>query len=313
MLRFQQLNWQLILREPTITVLITGASGFIGRHLSLELVKLGHNVHALLRPRPTLPIELADVTIHNLDQNPESIRKAIQVSDPEVVIHLASRFLAEHKSSDIRELCASNITFGTELVEAMIAHGKLFLVSAGTAWQNFDNRKGVATNLYAATKEAFDSILRYYSDAHGLRAITLKLFDTYGPGDDRSKLMRTLRDVAGKETVLKMSPGEQEIDLLHVKDAARAFIQAAIRVRELDPHANEEYYLRSGERYTLRELIAKSRIASGKSIQVDWGSRPYRSREVMKPWNQGPTLPDWKPQVQLEQGLTAFFKETQDV
>ncbi len=293
--------------------MITGASGFIGRHLTSELLKAGHQVHALLRPRNQLPNELLGVSVHAYDGTGKSIDLAFKSARPDVVVHLASLFLVEHQFSDIPNLCATNITFGTELVDAMIGNGCMHLVSAGTAWQNFGGQKGLPTNLYAATKEAFESILRYYCDARGLRNVTLKLFDTYGPRDSRKKLLRLLRDSAEAAQPLKLSPGEQEIDLLHVSDAVQAFMSAMVRVQKNPEGKFEDFYLRSGERNNLRTLVAKSAAASGKPIPVEWGSRPYRSREVMKPWAAGDILPGWSPKVPLDTGLKEFFAEDSNV
>lgn len=299
--------------RKAIVVVVTGATGFIGRHLCRELLSRGHKVHALLRFIERVPKELDGVELHSCAGGFKDLDSTLATVKPDVVLHLASKFLAEHRSEEIPELCASNITFGSELAEAMVKNGVLSLVSAGTAWQEFGNSKSVPTNFYSATKEAFTAILRFYADAYGLRVTYLKLYDTYGPKDFRPKLMRMLHNAAGTDEILKLSPGQQIIDLLHVQDAVEAFAVAMQRITNLNQGTIEEFYLRSGERNSLRELVKKSEIASGKQINVEWGARPYRAREVMNPWSRGELLPGWTAKIPLSEGLKSFFSEPLNV
>lgn len=265
----------------------------------------------MVRPRDQFPREIGGAKIHLYDGRPESVLKAFKVAQPEAVFHLAALFIAEHKFKDIPALCMSNIQFGTELTDAMIQVDCRNLVLAGTAWQNFNGKKGVASSLYAATKEAFEAILRFYADAHGLRATTLKIFDTYGLGDPRKKLLSVMRQAADTGEILKMSPGDQEIDLLNIEDVVSAFIQAAQAQQNRTPSDVQEFYLRSGEIYTLKELASLFSKVLGKPINVDWGARPYRAREVMKTWKSGETLPGWKAKIKLAAGLKEFGAENQ--
>lgn len=266
-------------------------------------------MHVLVRPRDQFPREIEGAKIHLYDGRPGSVLKAMQEARPESVFHLAALFIAEHKFEDIPALCASNIQYGTELVDAMIQVNCRNLVCAGTAWQNFNGQHGVASSLYAATKEAFEAILRFYADAHRLSATTLKIFDTYGLGDPRKKLLSVMRQAAKTGEVMKMSPGDQEIDLLNVQDAISAFIAAANTQRNQEPAGVREYYLRTGEIYTLKQLAALFSKVLEKPINVEWGARPYRAREVMKTWREGQTLPGWSPKIKLVDGLKEFGAE----
>jgi nucleoside-diphosphate-sugar epimerase len=293
--------------------LITGATGFIGRHLASALNKQGHKVNALVRESSVIPNELNGSLIHRFHENSE-LHKIVSGIKPEVVIHLASLYLAEHKADDIDSLCDSNITFGTHLAEAAWQCGCRRFISAGTAWQNFKDRKGIAANLYAATKEGFESILKYYADARSLEVVILKLYDTYGSGDPRGKLLSVLRKNAGTDSVLQLSKGEQIIDLLHIHDVVAAFEKALTWNRTSRAIGSfNDFYLTSNQRLSLKELISLCERVSGKQLNIDWGARPYRDREVMVPWDQGPIFPGWAPSISLESGLRQFFSEVEHV
>jgi nucleoside-diphosphate-sugar epimerase len=226
---------------------------------------------------------------------------------PEVVFHLASLFLSEHRPDDIEGLVASNILLSTQLAEAMLLAGTSRLVNTGTSWQHWGGDGYRPVNLYAATKQAFEDVLAYYHDARGLSCTTLKLFDTYGPRDPRGKLIAVLMEAARSGRVLELSPGEQILDLLHVEDVVEAFRLAAERLLDA-PEPLLDSFLLSGSRVTLRELVEFIGRVTGRPVPAKWGGRPYRNREVMDPVVSGEPLPGWKQKVDLVWGLTEVFR-----
>jgi nucleoside-diphosphate-sugar epimerase len=211
------------------TALVTGATGFIGSHLARRLVKDGWAVHAVVRSSSKRDlihdIEHA-IHFHIYDGTIDSMQGILAESRPDTIFHLASLFLSQHQPRDITALIQSNITFGTHLVEAAVVNGCFQFINTGTSWQHYENEDYNPVNLYAATKQAFEDILKYYVEAHGVKVITLKLFDTYGPDDPRPKLMNLLKRAAETGETLEMSPGEQLIDLVHVDDVVEAFCTA---------------------------------------------------------------------------------------
>jgi len=211
----------------------------------------------------------------------------VDTARPDLVFHLASVFVAEHQARDIRGLVEANVLFGAQILEAMARHHIPYLVNTGTSWQHFLNQPYNPVNLYAATKQAFEDILRFYVQSGTLTAITLKLFDTYGAGDPRRKLFALLREAARSQQPLAMSPGEQFINLVHVDDVARAFLVAADRLFSGLVAGHAVYAVSSGNPIRLRELVALYERVGGVPIHVDWGKRPYRQREVMEPWSTG--------------------------
>jgi len=185
----------------------------------------------------------------------------------------------------------------------MAVHGVRLLVNTGTSWEHYGTPPVAPVNLYAATKQAFEAILHYYVEARGLRVVSLKLFDTYGPGDPRPKLFTLLRTVAANQEVLAMSPGEQLIDLVFIDDVIAAFVLAAERLRAEMVKGHECYAVSSGAPLKLRELVELYGRILGTPLPIEWGGRSYRQREVMVPWNTGAAVPGWHPKVALEQGI----------
>ncbi|UOF88816.1 NAD(P)-dependent oxidoreductase [Fodinisporobacter ferrooxydans] len=288
------------------TAIVTGGTGFVGSYLVRRLVADGWNVHSIVRPESKLLLlqDILDrITLHVHDGSTNHMLQILKMAKPAVVFHLASLFLAQHEPKDIEPMMQSNLMFGTQLVEAMVANGVSRLINTGTSWQHYENKEYSPVCLYAATKQAFQNILQFYTEATPLKVITLKLFDTYGAGDPRPKLFSVLRKHSKQLEPLSMSPGEQFMDLVYIDDVVTAFILAARRIQNEDGKANEEFAVSSGHRIQLKHLVETYRRVVGKPLQIQWGVRPYRFREVMAPWNTGQRLPGWEPMMQLEEGI----------
>ena len=290
-----------------IRVLITGVTGFVGQHIANKLVEQGCVVHGIVRKYSDREIvqklETVGVCIHYYQEDDDNLRDIVANANPQVVLHLASLFLAQHNYNDITGLIQSNILFGTRLVDAMVQRGVYALVNTGTSWQHHENEAYNPVCLYAATKQAFESILMYYQKTTHLKLITLKLFDTYGPNDKRKKLLNLLSAAAWSGETLAMSPGEQFLDLVYIDDVVDAFCLAIERLLHDEVKSVETYAVSSERLLRLKDLVAICEETWGKRISVDWGKRPYRHREVMMPWRNFAVLPGWKARVVLENGL----------
>ena len=260
------------------------------------MVEAGWEVAAIVRPsseRTVLEREVRErMEFHVYEGG--TLVDIVREAKPTVVCHLASLYLAAHESEDVVALVTSNILFGTELLEAMAKNEVRRFVHAGTSWQHYRGAHYSPVNLYAATKEAFEMMMRYYEETAGLHAVTLKLFDTYGEGDTRRKILALLQEAAATGKELALSPGEQKLDLVHVDDVAEAFRLAAEYLAADRADIRGEFAVSAGKALTLREIAARVEELLGKKIPVRWGARPYREREVMEPWSTGRLLPGWQ-------------------
>jgi nucleoside-diphosphate-sugar epimerase len=285
--------------------LVTGATGFVGSHLVRRLVRDGWQVHIVSRVESNLPSfpAFSKVTNHIQDGSTERLVNSVARAKPDVVFHLASLFLSQHSTDDIDALMMSNVMFGNQLLEAMKVNDINLIVNTGTSWQHYINEEYNPVCLYAATKQAFESILEYYIQACGIKAITLTLFDTYGPNDTRPKLFNLLNKAASSGGSLNMSAGEQLIDLVHIDDVVEAYIVTAKRLLIGKVVGHEHYAVSSGHPLPLKKLVHLYAKITQQTVVVNWGARPYRHREVMIPWSWGNSLLGWQPKVTLKNGL----------
>ncbi len=264
-----------------------------------RLVADGWTVDALVRdPAAALP---DGVRSHEIPEPIDALISLVADIGPTVCFHLATAFRGVHTPEDIEPMVVANVGFGTALAEAVSQAGGCMFVNTGTVWQHYDARAYSPVSLYAATKQAFTDVLRYYEEVAGLPVVTLELTDTYGPGDPRPKLLPILLRAAREGTQLQMTDGTQLIDLLHVDDAVRALLATAAGA------PGRTYGASGGETLTLRELVARFKSVTGLTVDAQWGARAARPREMTRPWIVSDPPPGWAPEVSLDDGIRALL------
>ena len=273
-------------------VLVTGASGFVGRSVIGDLAGRGCVVAELTRLDSAAPASAV-------------VERAKQFN-PDVVIHLATHFLAGHEPDDIPDLIRSNVEFGTVVAEAASLSGAR-LVTVESAWQHVNGKAYDPVSLYAATKQALAAVLVYYVNVRELDSRVVTLFDTYGPRDTRPKLVPALLDAARSGTTMPMSDGNQLIDLTYVDDIARGIVGIG-----LQDDGTASSVLRTWHPVSIRELVQTIEAVTGSSIAVEWGARPSRPREMTTDWVFGASPEWWSAEISLEDGIRRCWSALAD-
>jgi len=288
--------------------LLSGATGFVGGRLARRLVSQGWDVHVITRPSSKIAGLAGLPLVIHVDDGVGPLHGIVAAAAPEVCFHLAGRFVGAHRDEDIVPLITDNLLFGTRLIDAVAAHGDCHMVNAGSYWQSAGGASYHPVALYAATKQAFQDVMQFYVESAGLRAVTLKFFEIYGPADPRPKLVNLLLNAALTGNALGVSPGEQLIDLVHVDDAAEACCCAARSIGAANWLTQPSYAVSSGAPLVLRALVDRIGQIIGKEVPVEWGRTSYRWREMMQPWDVAPIVPGWVPTVSLDDGIGELWR-----
>ena len=285
-------------------VLITGITGYIGSRLARALLD-GGEVYGLVR-EPLHTEYIADIQdrlrLVTVDGTYESVDAAVGSVRPEIVYHLAAFYTGAHGPQATPKLLESNIAFGGYLLEAMAVHHVPALVYASTVMAHYKGAEYRPLNLYAATKRAFSDLLAYYTDAGLLRAVTLVLSDTYGPGDHRPKILNLIRQAAESGERIALTSGTQVYDVVYIDDVVSAFRMAGERLLR-GAAGNEVFQIISEAPLSLRETVEKMTQVNRLTVNAAWGERPAAEREMGSAVRLYPALPGWRPGVSLEDGL----------
>jgi UDP-glucose 4-epimerase len=93
---------------------------------------------------------------------------------------------------------------------------------------------------------------------------------------------------------------------VHINDVCSAFDTAYGLLSNQKQPSHFKYAVSSDKSYQLKEVIRVFESVTNKKINVVWGGKNYRKREVMKLWNKGEKLPKWQPQITLKEGLKKY-------
>ncbi len=286
--------------------LITGGTGFLGRALADQLEQVGWTVRTLSRgtsdAAPDLSAERAWFPPPADTLGAIGLISQVQ---PDAVFHLASCWADPAKPGMLDAMLDANLRLGSLLMEACASAAKppVFL-NAGTFWQ-FRGAEEAPTTLYATMKQSFHNLLLHYRSHRNLRASTLILYDTYGPGDTRPKLWQRLIQ-AEPNTSIALSPGTQMVELVHIQDVAAAFLRAAELLLQGQPLLSL-YSVRSLQPRPLREIITSILQMADKQIDCRWGELEGKIVHIEHPW-QGPLVPGWQPRTSFEDGMKEMIE-----
>ena len=296
------------------TAVVTGATSFLGGRLVKHLTSQGIRVHVIVRPESDnakLPVNSIE-GIHVHDGSIEALVDIFSKLGPDTVFHIAGAYARDHVRGDVARLIDSNIRFGTQILEAMTACGVRDLVNAGSAFQHFHADGYRPFNLYAATKQAFIDIVRFYEDSRAISCLTVILPDIYGAGDWRPKLMNRLAEACVSGAAIDLIDKSTTMALLHVDDAAECLFLAGQNLVEQDVSAaGVEYSADEGGHYSLERIVAAFEVVSGREIRANWNAYALPERQITEPW-RGPSLPNWQLRVTLEAGIERLLDHARE-
>lgn len=291
-------------------VLLTGITGFVGQNLIPMLQKecsgdtfmtMNLDIKEAEEKYPASPY--ANFTHVGIDDF-----KAVEVFNPEVVIHLATVTTARNDTEIIVPIIRANVEFGVLLLDALTRCPamKLFVNTGSFAEFRYGNGDFDAAYLYTASKTAFRSFVNYYSTLCGFRYITAIPYSVYGGKMTVKRLMDYIKESMDAEIPVDMTPGEQVLDFIHVDDIAGFFTHVLKNLdKALSVPNGTDFHLGTGKGTSIRELAEIMERKYGKKCNINWGGRLYRERDIMyavAPIAKNMPLMGWKAKVGISEG-----------
>ena len=304
------------------TVVVTGADGFIGSHVTQRLIAEGANVRALcvynsngsygwlddLSPaeRDAVDLQLGDI------RDAEFVSDLVKGSD--VVLHLAALIAIPYSYQAPRSYVETNIVGTLNVLEGVRRHGVGRLVNTSTS-EVYGTPKSVPITVdnelrgqspYSATKIAADKLCEAWASSFETPVMVLRPFNTYGPRQSARAVIPTVLQqmVAGAEKIHLGSLTPRR-DFTFVSDTADGFFKAATADIPLQ---GQVIQLGTGHDVTIGELVEMSAKVTGSTAEIitqDERVRPEASEVMRLLSDPSQALAElgWAPQVSLEDGL----------
>ena len=287
------------------TVLVTGASGLIGRHCLPLLLARGYEVHALCR-RGSSRVDLLDVAWHELDLlRPGCAAELIRSIRPDSLLHLAW-CAVPGKFWDAQEN-VEWVRASLELVSAFSQHRGARIVTAGSCAE-YGLAAGeciegatplVPTSLYGRSKQALETSVRASAEQSGMSFAWGRIFFLYGPHEHPERPVAYVVRALLKGEPAACSEGTQVVDFLHVEDVASALVAL------LESGVRGPVNIGSGKPVSLRTVFETIGAQIGRSELVRFGARETSSQPY-RVWANTQRLADevgWTPRYDLDSGI----------
>jgi nucleoside-diphosphate-sugar epimerase len=291
-------------------ILITGATGFVGRHLVPRLLNDGHQILELTRNLDKSLNEFGNKTQKfNLKSSQEDLINCVVNFEPDVCIHLASYLTSSDTYVDAQKLIESNISFLVRVLESLRNTNLKLLINTGTFAEYFKGDDILdPAYLYAATKSASRYFVDYYSKNASYKYVTVVPYTIYGAKDSQKKIIDLIVDSLDSDIPLDLSPGGQVLDFIHINDVVCFYSDL---IENIEAVKNKTIFpLGTGVGHNLKQLTAIVEELSDKKASINWGGKSYRLSDVMyavADTKNSDKISKKKQKVSLKEGIKSYL------
>jgi len=266
-------------------ILITGATGFVGRYVVEEALRQGHSVIALARNKAKAKSFSWFEKVSFLEFDIEKDEACIQLmGNPDAVIHLAWSGLPNYRSLHHLEI---NLPSSMRFIRSIISGGIKNLLVTGTCFE-FGMQNGALSpnmptlpdNSYGIAKDTLRKWIEKLHDEYEFTHQWIRIFYVYGEGQSDKSILSKLKQALDKsETVFNMSGGEQIRDYSPIETVASKII-GYIQNSE---HSATRHCC-NGNPISIRNLVENYLKENGKNIELNLGYYPYPDYEPLAFW-----------------------------
>lgn len=310
-------------------ILVTGATGFVGRRLLERLAENGkrelYSLQRYVTGRDDLvPAQdvktIATVVFSDL-RDPAAVKSAVREIQPEVVFHLASISPVSYSYDHPNEVMDINLSGTINLAESCrreVSNFKHFLfASTSETYGNGPLPKREDTpqfpnSPYSVSKLSAEKYLFYMRQACRFPVTVLRAFNTYGRRDSADYLVERMIVQMLRGDVVRLGDPTPARDLLYIDDHVDAYLAC---LSSPEASIGEVFNVCTGEKLTVRSLAEKLRDMTGFRGEIIWNTIPPRPLDIHVMYgdrSKAKSALGWEPKTKLEAGLSRtieFWRE----
>ena len=323
-------------------ILITGAAGFIGFHLSQRLLKEGYEIYGIdnlnsyydpaLKQARLVQLQVSNFKFQQLDlQNYEGLTKVFTEFQPDIVINLAAQAGVRYSLENPRSYIESNLDGFFNILEASRQHGVNNFIYASSSSVYGNNEKSPFSetdnvdhpvSLYAATKKSNELIAHTYSHLYKMTTVGLRFFTVYGPWGrpDMAYYFFTKAILEGKKIQL-FNQGLNLRDYTYIDDIVESINRMLGGLDSLQPTGEiDQYTAVKSPYYHLFNIGGSNPVPVLEFVEILEGALGKKANKELVGFQAGDVFSTeadtkalesfigFKPSITLTQGLEHFVE-----
>jgi len=251
---------------------LTGATGFLGRHILKILLDQKHKVTILTREKSNLKcIEPLLPEINVVEANQTDVDEMFKLNQFDAVIHTLTNY---GRGQDVSEALRSNTFFSLQLLESACKYGV-------PLWFNTDTFLSKTVNPYALSKAQFLEWGKYLSGLEKIRFVNVKIEYILGMCDDMNRLhMYVLEKCLDNVSEIKLTQGQQKRDFIDIRDVIKAY-NMLVNIDWNDAPFFQEFEIGTGVSTSVCDFVKLIHRLTGTKTRLNFGALPYRPNEAM--------------------------------
>ena len=325
-------------------ILVTGAAGFIGYHVSLKLLDRGEEVIGLDNLNAYYDPALKAARLERLQKYPKFMFFKVELADggavdrifedlePTGVVHLAAQAGVRYSIENPRPYIESNVSGFLNILEGCRNHKAGHLVYASTSsiyglntrqpFSEHDNTDH-PVSLYAATKKANEAMAHSYAHLYGVPCTGLRFFTVYGPwGRPDMALFKFTRGILAGEAIPVFNRGQMVRDFTYIDDIVEGVVRVLDRPATAnakwdsanpDPASSSAPYrifnIGNNKPVPLMDYVAALERALGRKAKLDL--MPMQAGDVpstMADVSELESATGYRPATSVDEGVARFVK-----
>lgn len=308
-------------------VLLTGATGFVGRWVARALSQQKAKLHVVVRDRSGALSLLqeygVDAMVTQADlADVKQVRDVLTHIKPEITFNLAG-YGVDPAECDEMTAYQINAQLGFTICQVLSSSSTSLgrgqsLVHVGSALEYGptyqalrEDLEAYPTTLYGKSKLLGTELITQCCKAYGVRGVVARLFTVYGPGEHAGRLLPTLLAARDLDAPIPLTSGEQARDFVYVEDVAAGLL----KLGQVNSEYGEVVNLATGRLTTVREFVETAADVLGLAPErLEFGALPQRPQEMhhaVVSTERLERLTGWTPSTSIRDGIrrTADFLE----